>query len=264
MIDTRTNTVIEPPIPVGRIPFGVAVTPDGSKVYVGNYLSNTVSVIATATKTVTEFPVDGPHGLAVSPDGRILYVASTNRYPATLLAITTATNSITAALPIGGGALGVAATPDGSKVYVTNEALNINTVAVIATSTNKVSPIQVGYDPWGIAVTPDGSKVYAVNGGSNTVSVINPATNSVTTTISGFNGPTAFGIFIQPKRPAPIFAGTPGKANCYGRSVTALIRQYKGLNAAAAALAFPSVRALQHAILEFCEGEAGLGETRSR
>ena len=264
MIDTRTNTVIEPPIPVGRIPFGVAVTPDGSKVYVGNYLSNTVSVIATATKTVTEFPVDGPHGLAVSPDGRILYVASTNRYPATLLAITTATNSITAALPIGGGALGVAATPDGSKVYVTNEALNINTVAVIATSTNKVSPIQVGYDPWGIAVTPDGSKVYAVNGGSNTVSVINPATNSVTATISGFNGPTAFGIFIQPKRPAPIFAGTPGKANCYGRSVTALIRQYKGLNAAAAALAFPSVRALQHAILEFCEGEAGLGETRSR
>jgi hypothetical protein len=52
----------------------------------------------------------------------------------------------------------------------------------------------------------------------------------------------------------PAFAGTPGKANCYGKSVSALLQQYKGLNAAAAALGFPSVRALQNAIREFCEG----------
>ncbi len=41
---------------------GVAVTPDGSKVYVANENSNTVSVIATATNTVTAtIPVgDGP------------------------------------------------------------------------------------------------------------------------------------------------------------------------------------------------------------
>jgi len=50
------------------------------------------------------------------------------------------------------------------------------------------------------------------------------------------------------------FAGTPGKANCYGKSVSALVRQYHGLNAAAAALGFSSVRALQNAILAFCEG----------
>jgi hypothetical protein len=51
----------------------------------------------------------------------------------------------------------------------------------------------------------------------------------------------------------PVFAGTPGKANCYGKSVSALVRQYHGLNAAAAALGFSSVRALQNAILGFCE-----------
>jgi hypothetical protein len=49
------------------------------------------------------------------------------------------------------------------------------------------------------------------------------------------------------------FAGTPGKASCYAKSVSALLQQYKGLNAAAAALGFPSVRALQNAIREFCE-----------
>jgi probable HAF family extracellular repeat protein len=48
------------------------------------------------------------------------------------------------------------------------------------------------------------------------------------------------------------FAGTPGKANCYGRSVAALARQYGGLNAAAAALDYPDVDTLQNAILAFC------------
>ena len=38
---------------VGSEPFGVAVTPDGCKVYVANGASNDVSVIATATNTVT-------------------------------------------------------------------------------------------------------------------------------------------------------------------------------------------------------------------
>ena len=52
----------------------------------------------------------------------------------------------------------------------------------------------------------------------------------------------------------PVFAGTPGKANCHGKSVSALARQFGGLNAAAAALGFPSVQALQEAIEEYCEG----------
>jgi hypothetical protein len=51
-----------------------------------------------------------------------------------------------------------------------------------------------------------------------------------------------------------VFAGTPGKANCYGQSVSALARQFGGLNAAAAALGFTSVDALQNAILAFCSG----------
>ena len=53
--------------------------------------------------------------------------------------------------------------------------------------------------------------------------------------------------------PEPIFAGTPGKANCHGQSVSALAKQYGGLNNAAAALGYPSVSALQNAIMQFCE-----------
>jgi hypothetical protein len=50
----------------------------------------------------------------------------------------------------------------------------------------------------------------------------------------------------------PVFAGTPGKSNCHGQSVSALARQYRGLNGAAAALGYSDVSALQNAILTFC------------
>jgi YVTN family beta-propeller protein len=109
-------------------------------------------------------------------------------------------------------------------VYVVNteivSAIDTTTSAVIAT-------IIPGSVPFGATVTPDGSKIYITNNGSNNVSVIDTATNAVTATISVGKSPTAFGIFIQP---APRFAGTPGKANCYGLSVSALARQYRGLN----------------------------------
>jgi hypothetical protein len=52
----------------------------------------------------------------------------------------------------------------------------------------------------------------------------------------------------------PVFAGTPGKTNCFGQSVSALAHQFGGLYAAAKALEFPNVPALQDAILAFCEG----------
>jgi hypothetical protein len=55
------------------------------------------------------------------------------------------------------------------------------------------------------------------------------------------------------KLASPTFAGTPGAANCHGKSVSALAKQFGGLDAAASALGFPSVQALQDAIREFCE-----------
>jgi hypothetical protein len=53
---------------------------------------------------------------------------------------------------------------------------------------------------------------------------------------------------------SPVFAGTPGKASCHGQSISALAKQFGGLNNAAAALNYPSVDTLQNAIMEFCGG----------
>src|SRR5262249_13188841 len=112
-----------------------------------------------------------------------------------------------------------------------------------------------GSTPFGVAVTPDGSKVYVANSGDGTVSVISTGTNTVIgSPIPVGSQPLALGVFIQPAQPAPKFAGTPGQSNCIGVSGAALTRQYGGLNAAAAALGYPSVQALQQAIMQFCEG----------
>jgi hypothetical protein len=48
------------------------------------------------------------------------------------------------------------------------------------------------------------------------------------------------------------FAGTPGFSNCHGQSVAPLAQQYGGLDAAAKALGYPSVKELQDAIRAFC------------
>ena len=56
-------------MPVGRAPGGIEVTPDGTKVYVVNYASHTVSVIDTTTNRVTDTVKVGkyPTRVAIGP-----------------------------------------------------------------------------------------------------------------------------------------------------------------------------------------------------
>lgn len=85
------------------------------------------------------------------------------------------------------------------------------------------------------------------------MSVIATATDTVLgSPIPVGSFPVAFGKFIGPAPAPPQFAGTPGFSNCHGQSVAALTMQFGGLHAAAAALGFPSVQALQTAIRTFC------------
>jgi YVTN family beta-propeller protein len=194
-----------------KYPFPVAVTQDGSKVYVANYdLNNpnnpdySVSVIATATNTVTavirDHSFNMPDGVAVTPDGSKVYVA--NCVGNTMSVIATATDTVTTITDSSfSAAVGVAVSPDGSTVYVSNYAGN--TVSVIDTTTDTVTTVirDPSFNfPWGVAVTPDASTVYVANNGpnfdGNTVSVIDTATNTVTATITlpGGKGPTAVAV----------------------------------------------------------------------
>jgi len=107
-------------------------------------------------------------------------------------AIDTSTYALVTALTSGTtNPYGVAATPDGSEVWVTES--GTNTVSVISTTgamPTVAATVVVGIYPHGIAITPDGKTAYVANtgpntgqGGSQTVSVIDVASRSVTDTV---------------------------------------------------------------------------------
>ncbi len=65
-----------PPIPVGREPIGVAITPSGKTVYVADGDSGTVTPIAVATDTAGPPIAVGPapDEVVITPDGKRAYV----------------------------------------------------------------------------------------------------------------------------------------------------------------------------------------------
>jgi len=70
VIDAAGNAVVAT-IPVGNVPYGIAVDPSGTRVYVANNGSNSVSVIdAASNAVVATIPVgDGPVGVVVDQAG---------------------------------------------------------------------------------------------------------------------------------------------------------------------------------------------------
>ena len=57
------------------------------------------------------------------------------------------------------------------------------------------------------------------------------------------------------------FGGAPGTATCIGQSITTLIREFGGLNSAAAGTGFSSVSALQNTIMAYCDGSSQVAST---
>jgi YVTN family beta-propeller protein len=173
VIDTATNTVVAT-VPVQIGPYGAAVTPDSSRVWVTNVTvgwPDAVTVIDAATNAIVGLiPILGePRGVAVTPAGTEVYVAAQDVN--IVAVINEAGLSRDASIPAN-SPTGVAVSPDGGKLYVTNEG-GSNTVSVFETVTNLVvATIPVGLSPAGVAVSPDGSRLYVTNQTSNTVSVI--------------------------------------------------------------------------------------------
>jgi YVTN family beta-propeller protein len=163
--------------------------------YVANSESDNVSVIGTATNSVSAtVPVgDGPVGVTITPDGALAYVANTNSHNVSV--IDAASNTVTATIIVGRNPSDVAITPDGAFVYVTNTISG--NVSVIDTASNTVAAtVAVGDRPHSVAITPDGAFAYVTNSSSGNLSVIDTSTNTITTTVTVGIGPN--GIAITP------------------------------------------------------------------
>jgi YVTN family beta-propeller protein len=110
---------------------GIAVTPDGTMVFVSNSISGSVSVIDAATNSVITTltsPTIGPvpAGLAVSPDGKELWVANSGQVPlfnngtVTVIELSDGLFTPTDLINTGGSPNQVVFSEGGGKAYVLN------------------------------------------------------------------------------------------------------------------------------------------------
>ncbi len=113
VIDTATLTTIAV-VPVGPLPFSIALSPDEAFAGVANLTGNSVSIIDTATNTViATVPVGAfPRDLAFTPDGLSLWVTNFNSN--SISVIDTATWAVTSTFPVGSRPWGIVFTPSDS------------------------------------------------------------------------------------------------------------------------------------------------------
>jgi YVTN family beta-propeller protein len=194
VIDTQNNA-LKATVPVGNGPTGVAITKDGSKVFITNKTDDTVSVINASTNLVTATITVGhqPIGVTVQPNGGKAYVA--NSGDSTVSVIDTATNAVTSTIALisrvgnipAEGSTSIAVAPDGSHVYVLNvadESVSVINTAddSFATAISLKLATERQLPAGGIAVTPDGSKLYVSNG--NGFSLISIPSNGIISNIN--------------------------------------------------------------------------------
>ncbi|HST29157.1 MAG TPA: YncE family protein [Rudaea sp.] len=228
--DAAYNTVVAT-IPIAGTnpnPNGVAVSPDGNRVYVANHDGNSVSVIDTnpadaGTYNTVIATIDvgaNPVGLAVSPDGSKVYVGNSGSNGPGVVSViavdVSGTPSPTAdSINVGDAPTAVAIDPAGRCVYVSNQ--NSASVAVIDVVSGSVAgTIPVGSGPVGIALTHDGRYAYVANRGDGTASQIDTATARVVATVTldsttpGNADVAAVGKFITPENTDSVFANDFG------------------------------------------------------
>ena len=175
--------------------WGIAITPDGKTAYV-TAAAGVVPIDLTTRSPGAPLGPPGAEGIAITPDGRTAYVADGVR---NVVAITTATNTVVATIPVGNNPYGIAITPDGTTAYVTN--LGDTTVTPINTATNSTGqPIVVGAGPEDIAITPRGDFAFVANEGGGTVTGIDirPLSQYFRATYSTSIGGNPTGIAITP------------------------------------------------------------------
>jgi YVTN family beta-propeller protein len=209
----------------GAAPSAVAVNPATDNVYVANQNAGSVTVIAGATNNTVNVGVgSGPDAIAVNPVTNQIYVA--NLGSGTVTVIDGPTNTTTTlTLPAGSAPSAIAVDAATNKVFVADEIAGTGSVTIIngASDTPAVTAsvatslaLAAGAEPTAVGVDPVTNFIYVAtnNGAAGGVTVVNGATNSISSTVVAGSGPIALAV-------NPI-TNTIYVANQGGNSVTAI------------------------------------------
>jgi YVTN family beta-propeller protein len=164
-----------------QTPQGLALSPDGRTLYgTQNVDGGAAVVIDIASKSTLLAASKGagtmPVGVAPHPDGKTVYLAFSGYG---IVALDTATLSLSDVTGPHTNPSGLVVTPDGAKLYVADRLANVVNVFDAITNT-WLKSVVVGIAPMGMAVSPDGARIYVSESGGNTVSVIRVVDDVVT------------------------------------------------------------------------------------
>lgn len=187
---TRAAAVV-PQILSSAVVAGLAVSRDGKTLVAANFENDSVSIVDTATRSVTRevrFTVPGattplgefPYDVAIvsNPDGSARTAYVTSQRDDQVMAVDVRTGSF-AAIAVGGQPNRMALTRDQKQLYVVNG--NTDSISVIDTGSHKVTrTISLsragerfkGSNPNSAALGPDERTLYVTLGAENAVAVV--------------------------------------------------------------------------------------------
>lgn len=157
---TLTRT-IDGFVTTGFVPTGVAFSPDGNTVYVGNQ-DATVSVIDVATaQPIATFDTEGTpiFAVQVSPEGDVVFAGGGS---STLFVLDAHTGTILNRVTVGNSANAFAVAPDNRILYVSSFGAGSVTEVDMFTQT-VLRTFAVGGTPQGLALNRRGTRLYVAN-----------------------------------------------------------------------------------------------------
>ena len=189
MATTRVDKPTTGPFTNDRL--SMALSPDGSTIYISDYRKNLISVVdlTTGKTTATIDTPRGPWSMGFDTAGSKLYVVC--QFANTISVIDPAKNKITSEITVSKAPSSMVFHPNGTRLYLTNPTADLITV-IDLTTRQVLETVSVGKEPTGISINPTGTRLYVTNKVGKTVSVINTATNKIVKNASvGYrNNPT--------------------------------------------------------------------------
>jgi YVTN family beta-propeller protein len=151
---------------------GIVASPDGTRLMVANYGSDSVSIIDTDSRQVVETVVglDEPFAIVMgSRDSSRAYVSTVSTAYDSIGVVDMSTNTVIETHPLAFSVSDLAVSPDGKYVYAGRNGVGGADVAVLDTATGRVEPIDLPSQPGTTAecvrVSSDGRRLYVATNG---------------------------------------------------------------------------------------------------
>jgi len=173
----------------------VAVTPDGTRLYITNPSTNSVTVLAvqSATHLLDVTVGSTPQSVAILPDGSRAYVANTGSNDLSIIDVAPTSltyNKVIGNILVGLQPIDVEVGPVGPKVYVLNQ--GSNTLSEIdanpgnATFDQVVTTVNTGSGGKNVSISADGTRAYVANDAG--LVVVDLGAHQVVTTVNTGSG----------------------------------------------------------------------------